>query len=172
MRLFILAIVLMSSTALAQSPGETPRVEAKRKNLLNAYLVSIAATSIPLAVGALATIDVEDGPRAIVGCAALVFGPSAGHWYVGRGVTTGLVLRGVAAAAVAALVISDTRDDAALILGGLGALAVWETGVIWDMVTLPRAVRRYNKAHALTVAPLVGSTGTGSVTGLAVGGAF
>jgi len=176
MRILALAIIFSASAARAQAPGETEAREPARKSLLSAYLVSVGATSIPIAVGALAAGDREEGPRAaafgMIGCAALVFGPSAGHWYVGQVVTPGLVMRLGAAGGVVAVAVAYPHDEGPLIVGLMGAVALWETGVIWDAVTLPRAVRRYNKRHELQIAPLVSSASQGPVTGFAIGGEF
>lgn len=171
----VIAIVLLGRTASAQPPGETPVKKVERKSLASAYLITIAATAVPVAISAIGAED-GDGRGAavfgVIGVAGMVLGPSAGHWYAGERVTTGLVLRVGAAGAVVALAVNDPQLEhpAPTLLGLLAAVALWETGVIWDAVTLPRAVRRYNRAHQLAVTPLV--TGDGPTTGVAVAGTF
>jgi hypothetical protein len=56
-----------------------------------------------------------------------------------------------------------------LIVGGITGLGLYEAGAIWDLVTLPRSVRRYNKRQLdLQLAPLV----THETTGLSLAGTF
>ncbi|HTL35733.1 MAG TPA: hypothetical protein VL326_21535 [Kofleriaceae bacterium] len=188
----LLVLLLLSGTAFAQAPGETqqlqidpmyrkeidPAVPPKNaKSFLGAYLVTVAATSVPVVIGALS--EPEDGQSAtplqttfgVVGIAGLVLGPSAGHWYLGEGVTTGLALRLTGAAVIGGLAISDPHAEhlGVLIVGGITGLGLYEAGAIWDLVTLPRSVRRYNKRQLdLQLAPLV----THETTGLSLAGTF
>ena len=39
------------------------------------------------------------------------------------------------------------------LVGVTAAGGLWGTGALWDLVTLPRSVRRYNREHALVIAP-------------------
>jgi hypothetical protein len=112
--------------------------------------------------------DACAAPFGVLGMAGLVLGPSAGHWYAGEGVTTGLVLRGSAVTGMVFLALRDPHlETPVLTVGGLiAALGVWETGVIWDLVKLPRAVRRHNRKVDMLVAPVV----TDRSTGLALSG--
>lgn len=170
-------VVVLSASAAAparaDAPGETPPLRAAhhKKKMSTAFLVTLAATSGPLMISAIGGescgSDACAAPFGIVGFAGMVLGPSAGHWYAGEGVTTGLVLRGSAVTAMIALALRDPQlDQPVATLGGLLlAVGVWETGVIWDLVTLPRAVRRARTREVL-VAPLVG----GDATGLALSG--
>src|SRR5262245_38985247 len=176
----LLLIVALCGVAHAQAPGEKPvlpRDDADDKSIATAYLTSVAATTLPLAVFVIGAPENERAhpTRAAVfgslGIAALVLGPSAGHWYAHRTITTGLVLRGVAAAGIATLAIADPHGEnlGALIVGGVAAVGTWEVGVIWDFATLPRSVRRYNRERRqLQLAPLVAP----STTGLALAGTF
>jgi hypothetical protein len=161
--------VLLAGSAAAEPPGETPPAPEHHKSLLRAYAISWAATALPIAAGAL--IDVDSAERGwrppvggVIGLAGLVIGPSAGNWYAGEGLTTGLVLRLGGTAAVVTLAVADPHlDHPATVMGLLGAAALWETGLVWDLATLPRAIRRAN--HRI-VAPMF--TGTG----FAVAGTF
>ena len=104
------------------------------------------------------------GGSEVMGGAGLVFGPSAGHWYAGDGMTTGLGMRFAAAGGIATLIVADPHGSRVSTWFGLiGALGLWETGVAWDLVTLPRAVHRANRARLVPVI-------TGN--GLAIAGAF
>lgn len=144
--LFVLA--LLARAAAAEPEGEG-------KSLGEAYLVSVAATSAPMIAGGLVLGDDPHGARATVGgalmTAGLVFGPSAGHWYCGEGVTPGLVLRVGGFVGVAALAVWDPHGESGMTwLGiglGTGALA---TGFAWDALTLPRAVRRSHVVPVVT----------------------
>jgi hypothetical protein len=183
----LLILVLLSGTAFAQAPGAAPTIdplfskevdspEGPPKNLLSAYLITVASTSVPVMLGALAAPD--DGHQAttfqnamgIVGIAGMVLGPSAGHWYAGEGVTTGLALRLTGAAVIGGLVVGDPHANhvGMLIVGGITGVGLWEAGVIWDLATLPRSVRRYNKQHQVQLAPMAITSGSG----LSVAGTF
>jgi hypothetical protein len=166
MRWVALAL-LFARTAAAQPPGETPPSDGD-KSLLDAYLITVGATSGPMIVAAIAAGDSDRGPRAtaagIIGTAGLLLGPSAGHWYAGEGITTGLELRLGAGAAIATLAFADPHlDHDATVLGLIGALGLWEVGIAWDCATLPRAVRRANR---LRLAPVV------TPNGFAIAGSF
>jgi hypothetical protein len=170
----IVAVVVgLSGFAHADAPGETPpsRV-AREKKVSTAFLATLAATSAPLMVSAIGAESCEHdacgASFGVIGMAGMVLGPSAGHWYAGKGVTTGLVLRGSAVTGMVFLALRDPYlDDPVLTIGGLiAAVGVWETGVIWDLVTLPRAVRRHNRKTELLLAPVVGE----HASGLAVSG--
>ncbi len=172
----IVAVVILAghSMASADPPGETPATRAGPKRRSTAFLVTLAATSGPLMLSALGGESCDGEACAatfgMIGIAGMVLGPSAGHWYAGEGVTTGLVLRATAATAVTFLALRDPRlDDPVPTIGGLIlALGVWETGVIWDLVTVPGAVRRHNRKLDLVVAPVV----TDRSAGLALVGAW
>lgn len=169
------AAVLLSfaGAARADAPGETPPRPRAPKRLSTAVLVTLAATSGPLAVAALGEscdTDACAGTTGMIGLAGLVLGPSAGHWYAGEGVTTGLVLRGAATTATVFLALRDPHLESPVVtIGGLiVAAGVMETGILWDLVTLPRAVRRHNRDLELLVTPVV----TDRAAGLALAGAW
>lgn len=168
----LLLVIAVCSTAYAQAPGETPVVRpARHKSLLDAYLITWAATAAPVVAAAIVG---ENGPRTTanvtgaIACAALVLGPSAGHWYAGHYVTTGLVLRATAAVGVAGLVVTDphAQNLGLLIVGGTMAVGLWEAGTIVDLATLPRAIRRANANVQLV--PIL----THETQGLALAGSF
>ncbi len=167
------AVLAFAGAARADAPGETPPRPPAPRRVSTAYLVTLAATSAPLAIGALGESCGNDacaGTAGVIAAAGMVLGPSAGHWYAGEGVTTGLVLRGAAATSVVFLALRDPHlESPVLTIGGLiAAVGVWETGVIWDLVTLPRAVRRHNRNVELLLAPVV----TDRSAGLAISGAW
>ena len=90
---------------------------------------------------------------------------------VGEGVTTGLALRLTGAAVIGALAISDPHAEhlGVLIVGGMTGAGLYEAGFIYDLVTLPRSVRRYNKRQfEVQLAPMV----THGTTGLSLAGTF
>jgi len=181
----LLLLLVLSGTAYAQAPGElppqavqfdpAPAPPPQTKSLASAYLVTIAATSIPVTISALASDNIDDhhpGQQAafgIIGLGALLLGPSAGHWYVGEGLTTGLSLRVTGAAGIGMLVLTDphANNPGLLITGGIVSVGLIEAGMIWDLVTLPRSVRRYNQRQ-LQLAPMAGQ----GTTGLSLAGTF
>jgi hypothetical protein len=113
-----------------------------------------------------------------IGVLSTTFAPTIGHWYAHRSVTRGLGLRlaGIAAVAIGSRMVVACQEDcpdgysavlALLLFGGAG---LHIAGTIDDVVTAPRAARRYNAQHERTVVPVV-DPATGSF-GLAVSGRF
>ena len=101
--------------------------------------------------------------------AAIVLGPSVGQWYAGQTVTPGLLMRLGAVGGLVGLAVNDPHlDHVGTVFGIVGAVALFETGFVWDIVTLPRAVRRINREHALALTPIASNSGTG----LALAGRF
>jgi hypothetical protein len=176
-----MACCLPSAVAHAQAPGQhQPRDAADEKSLGTALLISWGATAAT-GIGALAGDELDhpaDYAFATISTAAFVLGPTAGHWYLGKAVTTGLVIRlsgiGVAAAGIGLLAWKGPQGEdgyAPMMLTLLAGGGVWATGTIWDFATLPREVRRYNARHSrgqLGLAPMRISSGTG----LALAGTF
>jgi hypothetical protein len=158
-------------TAEVAQPASVSRDDSRR-SVVTAYALSMVSIAMPCGFAAFASESerraVRDG-SAILCTAALVLGPSVGHWYAGRSVTTGLVLRVAAAGGLAGLAVADPHlDHVATVFGIVGAVALFETGMLWDVATLPRAVRTYNREHAIAVAPLATPHGGG----LALSAAF
>ncbi|MBP9087903.1 MAG: hypothetical protein KBG15_17410 [Kofleriaceae bacterium] len=101
--------------------------------------------------------------------AATVLGPSIGQWYAGQTITPGLAMRLGAVAGVVGLAVYDPHlDHVGTLFGIVGAVALFQTGLVWDIVTLPRAVRRMNREHGLALTPMASN----SATGLALAGRF
>lgn len=167
----VVATIAVAGSAAAQ-PADAPAPDRADKSLWSAYLLTAGATTMPMALIAVFGEGKGEAITGSIAIAGMVLGPSAGHWYVGRPFTTGLVLRAGSAVAVGALVAYDPHLDHPVtsIAGLLGAVALWEVGVIWDLVTLPRAVRRHNKRRRLQLVPM--ASDRGPVAGLAVAGSF
>jgi hypothetical protein len=165
-RRLIVVVVLAARTAVAQ-----PEAPAPKKHAWVAQLTSIGALVGSVTAGMLIAGDDAEGTRGDIGIsltlAGLVLGPTAGHWYVGDEiVTTGLCLRLGAFAAIPAIMIFDPYQKRDGFTGPVIATAsiLFVTGIVWDHATLPRAVRRHNRAHVLV--PIVTSNG------LAIAGSF
>jgi len=112
------------------------------------------------------------------GVLSTMFAPTLGHWYAHRTVTRGLGLRlaGVAAASIGFKLAVACEEDcgggfsavvALLLFGGAG---LHIAGTIDDVVTAPRAARRYNAERNRIVVPVV-NPATGAF-GLALSGQF
>lgn len=113
-----------------------------------------------------------------IGVLSTMFAPTIGHWYAHRSVTRGLGLRlaGTAAVAIGFRLAVACEEDcpagysavlALLLFGGAG---LHIAGTIDDVVTAPRAARRYNAQHDRILVPVV-NPATGSF-GLAFSGRF
>ncbi|MGE0546516.1 MAG: hypothetical protein AB7O24_03560 [Kofleriaceae bacterium] len=183
----LIALVVIPEVSAAQPPGTTPATTTEPsapKRLRTALFYSWGATAASGLVGALGAI--QDGPAmyaiATVSTVGLLVGPSAGHWYLDRYVTRGLIVRvvGVAAGLGAGFALaSDTEGEDArfpLMLGGLAAAGAYATGLVIDVATLPREVRRFNGRRdsiQIGIIPVVTPDhGSGRGTGLALIGSF
>jgi hypothetical protein len=129
----------------------TPTAHADDKEHWVAQLTSVGATFGTMTVGLAIAGDDAEGVRGDIGVSlaltGLMFGPTAGHWYVGDElVTTGLCIRLGALAAIPAIMIFDPYLDRPNVSGPIitGASLVFVTGLVWDHATLPGAVRRHN----------------------------
>jgi hypothetical protein len=150
-----------------------------------AVALSIGATAVGFALA-------EGGsPRAaLAGGVTMFVGPSVGQWYAGsiggiglatRGVALLAILRGVAmsddvadgdclglssadCAAFERAQERETHEANVLIYGGL---ALWGASTIYDFVAAHRAATRWNREHALAIAPLV-PTASSRATGVAL----
>jgi hypothetical protein len=172
MRGLIVCFVLLGSTLAVAQPGDTQ--PPPRKTLRRAAALSWGATVVPMATAMLVIGDDDKSARSTAGgmiaTGAMLLGPSAGHCYAGRCLTPGLGLRLAGAGVIAAMVVRE-RDErlelGTVIVGSLAAVSLWTTGLIWDAVTLPRAVRRSNRERSLLVAPIVRHDGGGiALTGV------
>jgi hypothetical protein len=158
MRLALLLALLLPAPALAQEgdsagprdPGRTP------------VLVGVAATVVPIAVGAtvLAATD-NDALGFYTMYGGAILGPSIGNWsagLVGRGFSGLLIRTGIAAAAVMGPFVVCPGLDECSDAAQAGALAVFVVGnaallahAAWDLGTLPKRAR--SRAASVSVAP-------------------
>ena len=124
----------IDSTTLAAWPRE--------KSVAAAVLMSVSATVLPAAAGLVLLEGSEtDALAGSLIVAALLVGPSAGHFYVGS--PGGLAVRlGLGAATI---VVASQTDD---LSGFVGVMAVGTALVlidgIYDIARLPRVVRRHS----------------------------
>jgi hypothetical protein len=165
----LVILALLASTAHADEVSKSP-----------ATALALSAGGTAASVAALIYASSRDtAPEAntvaVLGLGGLLVTPSLGHWYAGEKASTGLLIRAgggaiVLAAALMALECRanntcDDRPTGALLIGGATWILV---GAIWDVATAPRAARRWNARHAVSIVPTVTPAGAG----LAVGGAF
>jgi hypothetical protein len=152
-----IAALLASKAAAAEPPPDGD------KSLMAAYAISVGATSGPCLLGVLVAGDDAHGSTAtaagIVALGGLVLGPSAGHWYAGETITTGLELRLGSAALFATAAIADPHlAHTGTYFAIAGAAGLYASGFAWDALTLPRAVHRAN--HPALV-PVIAPGGVG-----------
>lgn len=169
----VILVLLVGRLAHAQ-PEPTGPVPADEKSFWTAYFLTAGTMAAAGAIGALGEETTNRRLRntaGVIGVTGIVLGPSMGHFYLGRSFTTGLGLRLGSMGVVAALAVADPQlEHAGTVAGLVGAVGMFATGALLDLVTLPGAVRRYNREHRLHLAPLV--TPSGNATGLALGGTF
>ena len=93
------------------------------------------------AVSVFAILAIPDDPTTkvddafgLTAAGLLVLGPSAGHWYVGEGMTTGLALRLTGAAIFTGLVLGDPEErslaSGELTAGAVGAMLYYPNDTI------------------------------------------
>jgi hypothetical protein len=128
-----------------------------------------------------------------VGAGTTLFTPSIGEWYSGQAISTGMKLRmtGVGVGLLGAAIYAATGSSesclmidhasycgggsppdvaAASVPVGIG-VALYVSGIIYDLVDAPSAADRYNARH-VEVLPTILPTPTGTLPGVALGGTF
>jgi hypothetical protein len=177
----LVALTLVGS-ALVTSVAHADTGEDGPKSPDTALMLSLGgtATSAVLFLGGASS---NDGGLMMAGLATSLVTPSLGEWYAGKGLTTGMGIRAVSAAAELAGIAEafsciDAEDTCSnnngaagvLIFGGLIGYAA---GTIYDIADAPRTARAYNRAHSYTVTPTVMRTPSGNTTmGVGIGGTF
>lgn len=169
--------VVAALTATLAAPAHAEPEESSPKSETTALALSLGGT---LASAGLMAYGLSRGPEKAgvamfdVGLASALITPSLGHFYAGKVMTTGLVLRG-AGAAIAAVGAAQSLGcwdntcnawDSGLVALGVGA-SVAAVGAIWDIATAPKAARDYNARH-VRIAPI----GPGGSIGLGFMGEF
>lgn len=160
---WLLVLVLVSGTAYAQAPNETPELKSKTTAAVLSWGTTAVSVFAILAIPDDPTTKVDDA-FGLTAAGLLVLGPSAGHWYVGEGMTTGLALRLTGAAIFTGLVLGDPEErslaSGELTAGAVGAMLLVTVGVGWDLATLNRAVAEHN-ARQWQLAPMATAHGGG-----------
>jgi len=144
------------------------------KSEATAFWMSVSATLLPGAAGLalLGGRSDDDMPAAVLIGSGMVFGPSAGHFYIGR--PGGVLLRlGVGAITTAVAFTAASNEGG---YGGIGVLvgvmaagsAIIVIDGIYDIARVEGAVRRYNARQVArspsvrpTVYPASGRVGLG-----------
>jgi hypothetical protein len=111
----------------------------------------------------------------VAGTAGMIALPSAGEWYAGESGLGGMELRALAVLGTELALHNEWQDDGAdrdslkalvshsvksagiFLIGGL----VYSAGTAFSAVRANNAVRRFNEAHAMSIAPTVLRTATG-----------
>jgi hypothetical protein len=170
------SLVFTASVAGAQPTHETAPRELNPHVALGLSLGITAAGFAAIGVGRDEHVALTGTGVALVG-----LGPTAGHWYQGRLVTPGLVMRS-AGMVVLGIGLSQVEDAceancrnnkafSAMMVAGLFAFAI---GTVHDIATAPIEARRTNarnrqrRIENLTLAPQVSN----DQAGLVLGGSF
>ena len=170
---------------------------ATRKDASTATVLSIFGSFAGAALfGAALTSNDNSSGLAIGGTAAMLVGPSLGHFYADDGsVAPGIIIRSVGSAVLIGGLVSylsgpppyicfdspcdpppaqppqsHTGAESVMIVGGV----VLAAGTIYDIATAGSAARNYNHEHGLDVhvAPMMSRTTNGNTTGVALSGSF
>jgi hypothetical protein len=167
-------VVLVTLTTAASASPDAPHT----RNRNTAMELSVGGTMTGAAMLALGG-KLWNAPLAIGGVVVVFLGPSAGEWYAGRYVTTGMLVRvaGAGALALGATHLNfsgfgSNELDASgslLIVGGVLTII---GGAVLDIAHAGRAADEWNARHALQVAPIQLQGAHDRATGLALGGRF
>ena len=153
---FVLATITVARVASAD-----PRTEPRSPDLA----LVLSAGGVVLSSATIAASEVPrggNGALLVVGVCGLAISPSIGHLYAADYLTWGAGLR----LASPLLIYIGSRmscvnpdgdgctrpGDGQLVMYGLG-VGVFAAGIIYDLVTARSAARRYNREHAVTIAP-------------------
>ncbi len=183
----IVSLLAASSTALAQ-PAMTPPAAASEGELSPEAALVLSLGGTVASYGAIGlAIATETSDLGSIGMIGTLVAPSFGHWYAGKIITRGALLRvgGLLTFVVGVLADSEgcslfysghgdpepadcgedfrTTKGTAIILAGI---AMFAGGTIDDIVTAPRRARRHNES--LRLQPIVRADGGG----IAIAGAF
>ena len=191
-----LAIALVTADARGQAPGQaSPRGPEKPAETRSPLLAASLSAGLPLA-GLGIAVAAQDGGGWAVGGLLMFVGPSVGEWYAGGSAAVGLL--GRTAGGLVMLVgleesmepIGDCDPDAdpgcqdweerdaahdrevkAFLITGA---AIWTAATVYDVVMAYREAGRFNREHAITVAPVMvpGAGGASAAPGLGIAGRF
>ncbi len=193
--LAVLIVVVLSTPALAQAPGETavqplpsPTQPADEKSPVTAVLLSTGVTT----AGLLARVggsENHNGALVLAGVGAVFLGPSTGRWYAGStgigslglralgGATALIGFAGALGAAECEGPCTNTHGDAYayMFFGGLGLFA---GTTIYDVIMASRDASEWNSSHrpqsryALRLKPTTISMAGHHAMGLSLAGHF
>jgi hypothetical protein len=167
---------LLAALRTAHAEPETYRSPTIATSL---SLGGIAASGLTIAAGA--AIGGDTGVAvAIVGAGSLLITPSAGNFYSGKYLSSGLIARAAGAAAmgiggtllVRSTFLDNNSDVAVGMLAFLGGSVAFVTGTILDVARAGSVAQEWNARHHLTLTPTAISTPTGSSGGLGLGARF
>lgn len=179
MRLLIPLVIAVTAASAHAQPADATDLQYEKSPGL-ALALSLLGTGAGVAA-LFAASEVEDGELVgTLGVAALVVGPSLGHFYAGepdRGVRHAALRLGAVATMGAGLALffsspcafgsenecPETREDLGLTIFVAGAL-LGAGSAVYSIIDAPFAARRANRALIVTPAPIVGparSTGLG-----------
>lgn len=180
----LLGIALAAGAARAEPIG-TPDPEPGPRSPAIALSLSAGITGAGAAL-VFAGSSSEVGQEAFfLGAGTMLVGPSIGRWYAGSSSGVGVVARGTGALVMLTALMNgpdvgcdeehEVSCDDGVLDGGWDPLfytgaALWVGSTIYDIVRAPLDARDFNRAHEVTVAPVV--VQGARVPGLAVSGRF
>ena len=169
------------------SPGPTATEPSSvfdgERSEAGATVLSMVGTAAAVG-GLVVSLKADNVPGFVASNAAALLLPSAGHWYAGRALTTGMGIRlagmavfygGVAYFAHNFAFESANGGESLGLAIAVTGLAGVGLGALWDIGTAAGEVERYNARHhtSLQLAPTALRAPTGAtVPGLALAGTF
>ena len=160
--LSLLSPTLASANNQSTTPPSTPSTATDHYNSDIANLLPVIGMGASIVVMTIPIIE-EDGDveLSLLGALSLTLTPSLGRMYIGdwEGALLGTGLR-LSGAVMALFSVTHPQllggNEAALAVGGLG---VWAGSILYDLITMPSAVRKANRGArklALVPGPMMG----------------
>ncbi len=141
---FILAAPLLASLALR------PAVAQQGPSTSHAQLVGVLSTAIPVGVGTALMIANDDAAAAgfLLASGGMVLGPMVGNIVGGLGTraAVGTLVRGGVWLGASSLLFTYANDESGsaepYLVGAIAGYAALTGLVVWDLVTIPGAMRK------------------------------
>lgn len=134
---------------LLTAPALTPAAAQQGPSTGTAQLVGALSTAIPVGVGVALTITTEDpGLAYVLGSAGMVLGPTVGNIVGGLGTraAVGALVRGGVWFGASSLLFTYANDESGsaepYLVGAIAGYAALTGLAVWDLVTIPGAMRK------------------------------
>ncbi|HEX5817354.1 MAG TPA: hypothetical protein VFY20_00650 [Gemmatimonadales bacterium] len=143
---------------LLTAPALTPAAAQHGPSTGTAQLVGVLSTAIPVVAGVALTIATDDPAPVLLGSAGMVLGPMVGNIVGGLGTraAVGTLVRGGVWIGSMSLLFTYANDESGsaepYLVGAIAGGAALTGLVVWDLVTIPGAMRK-KRGTQVNIAP-------------------